>query len=288
MVTAGMHRNNPAERAIQTLKGLFKSTREGAHPNLPAKCWDLLLPQVVVIANLVRVSCINPAISAYTQVHGIFDYNETPMALAGKKVVVFDNTKSSWGNDCVDGFYVGPAPGHYQNYTSYTRKTKALRHNDSIRWFPHIGTFPFAQTDSAKLHMILTDLVDHLENTNKILPLNLDNTTANTTIRTINHILMATPDGQSRPSGAPLITTPPTVRAEADELPVLPPPTPLHPIGVIIRKEYNDGFIEYDSTNTLYKKKIAMATPNILHQQKLTSNVSNANIIPELDWASQL
>ena len=125
MVTAGVHRNNPTERAIQTLKGLFKLTREGVHPDFPAKCWDLLLPQVVVITNLVRASRINPAISAYTQVHGIFDYNETPMAPPGTKVVVFDNTKSSWGNDSVDGFYVRPAPDHYRNYTCYTTKTKS-------------------------------------------------------------------------------------------------------------------------------------------------------------------
>ena len=280
MVTAGMHRNNPAERAIQTLKGIFKSTREGAHPDFPAKCWDLLLPQVVVIANLVWASWINPAISAYTQVHGVFDYNDIPMAPAGTKVVVFDNTKSSLGNDNVDGFYVGPAPGHYRNYTCYTTKTKALRHHDSIRWYPHVGTFPFQQTDSAKLQMILTDLVDHLKNPNKILPFNLDGTTANTAIRTINEIFTATPDGQPQNSGAPLITTsPPTEQGVgADDVPDLPPPTQLHPIGVIVRKKYNDGFIEgeitaYDSTNSLYKIKLRDGnteyfTPAEVNQQR--------------------
>ena len=52
MVTPACIETIPAERAIQTLKGIFKSTREGVNPDFPAKCWDLVLPQVVVIANL--------------------------------------------------------------------------------------------------------------------------------------------------------------------------------------------------------------------------------------------
>ena len=90
IVSPGDHRLNHAERAIQTLKSYFISARAGTDPSFPKNCWDLILPQVRLIVNLVRPSRINPAISAYTQIHGLFDFNRTPLAPPGCRVVVHD------------------------------------------------------------------------------------------------------------------------------------------------------------------------------------------------------
>lgn len=90
IVSPGNHRNNPAERAIQTFKSYFISTRAGTDPEFPKNCWDLLIPQVILIMNLMRPSRINPAISAYNQVHGIFDFNKTPLAPPGYKILIHD------------------------------------------------------------------------------------------------------------------------------------------------------------------------------------------------------
>ena len=40
IVSPGNHRNNSAERAIQTFKLYFKSARAGTHPSFPANGWD--------------------------------------------------------------------------------------------------------------------------------------------------------------------------------------------------------------------------------------------------------
>ena len=64
--------------------------RSGTDTGFPANRWDLLVPMVVLTLNLLRPSKINPAISAYTQVMGTFDFNKTPIAPAGCKVIVHD------------------------------------------------------------------------------------------------------------------------------------------------------------------------------------------------------
>ena len=69
LVTPGNHRNNPAERAIQTYRSYFLSARAGVDPSFPATNWDLILPQVNIIINLIRPSQINPLISAYNATH---------------------------------------------------------------------------------------------------------------------------------------------------------------------------------------------------------------------------
>ena len=68
--------------------------------------------------NLVRPSRINPAISAYNQVHGIFDFNKTPIALPGCKVLIHDrpDVRGSWDDKGTEGFYIGPAMKHYRNF----------------------------------------------------------------------------------------------------------------------------------------------------------------------------
>jgi hypothetical protein len=39
--------------------------------------WDQLLLQAEISLNLLRTSCINPKLSAYTQISGAFNYNAT-------------------------------------------------------------------------------------------------------------------------------------------------------------------------------------------------------------------
>ena len=75
IVSPGNHCVNDAERAIQTFKSYFKSAHAEADPSFPKDCWDLLIPQTNLIMNLVWSSRINPAISAYNQIHGSFDFN---------------------------------------------------------------------------------------------------------------------------------------------------------------------------------------------------------------------
>ena len=90
LASPGDHRVNYAERAIQTYKNHFISTLQGADPTFPANCWDLLMPQINITLNLLRKSRYHPNLSAYSQIHGVYDYNKTPMAPAGCKIIIHD------------------------------------------------------------------------------------------------------------------------------------------------------------------------------------------------------
>ena len=62
IVPPGNHCLNPAEQAIQTFKSYFKLARVGTNPSFLANRWNLLIPQTILILNLIQPSCINPAI----------------------------------------------------------------------------------------------------------------------------------------------------------------------------------------------------------------------------------
>jgi hypothetical protein len=76
LVSPGDHRQNPAERAIQAFKSHFIATRSGTDSTFPQDCWDILVPLALITLNIMRPSRINPAISAYTQVKGTFDFHQ--------------------------------------------------------------------------------------------------------------------------------------------------------------------------------------------------------------------
>ena len=55
LASPGDHRVNYAERAIQTYKNHFLSTLHGADPSFPSNCWDLIMPQINITLNLLRM-----------------------------------------------------------------------------------------------------------------------------------------------------------------------------------------------------------------------------------------
>jgi hypothetical protein len=118
IASPGDHPLNDAERAIQTFKARFISHREGTDPTFPKSSWDPMIPQIVLVMNLMCPSRINPLLSAYTQLHGEFYFNRTPIAPIGCKVIVHDrrNELGSWDNHGSPGDYIDRAEQHYCNY----------------------------------------------------------------------------------------------------------------------------------------------------------------------------
>jgi len=72
--------------------------------------WDQLIPQAEITLNLLRGSRMNPKLSAYTQINGIFDQLATPLGpprcliLAHKK----PSKRRTWAPHGKEGFYIGP------------------------------------------------------------------------------------------------------------------------------------------------------------------------------------
>jgi hypothetical protein len=112
------HRRNSAERAIRTWKNHFIAGLASTDKNFPLHLWDRLIPQAVTTLNLLRQSRLNPHLSAKAQLNGTFDYNRTPMAPPGTRVILHETPaqRGTWASHGERGWYIGPATEHYRNY----------------------------------------------------------------------------------------------------------------------------------------------------------------------------
>jgi hypothetical protein len=112
LVPPHQHRRLAAERAIQTFKNHFVAILCGTHPEFPLRLWDKLLPQAQLTLNLLRQSRMNPRLSAHSFLNGPFNFNRTPLAPVGTKVIVHENPsiRGTWDAHGVDGWYIGYAP----------------------------------------------------------------------------------------------------------------------------------------------------------------------------------
>jgi hypothetical protein len=148
LTPASLHRRNWAERAIQTFKNHFISGLCTTHPDFPLNLWDKLLPQAVLTLNLLRPSRINPKLSAHSQIHGNFNYDKTPLAPPGIKVLAHEpaDGRESFAVHAVRGYYVGPCLHHYRCFNIWTPSTNATRVVNTVDWFPHKLKMPTATT----------------------------------------------------------------------------------------------------------------------------------------------
>ena len=116
LVTPHIHRQNKEERAIQTFKSHLIAGLCSVNPNFLLHLWDKLIPQAVIMLNLLRQSRIDPKLSVCQQLYGNLDYNTTPMAPPVTKVIVHKTpaTRGSYDPHGTEGWYIGPALDHYR------------------------------------------------------------------------------------------------------------------------------------------------------------------------------
>ena len=93
LVATYEHRNNQAERAIQTCKGHFKSGLAGDDPKIYLPEWDIFIPQENITLNLLLSSRKNPKLSACACIHGNCNFNATPMDPPGTRALIHINPK---------------------------------------------------------------------------------------------------------------------------------------------------------------------------------------------------
>jgi hypothetical protein len=101
LVPPGVHCRNAAERAIRTLKNHLIAGFCSLDENFPLSLWDKLLPHALMSLNMLRGSRINPKLSAYAQLHGAFDFNATPLAPPGIRVLIHEkpHQRKTWWTD---------------------------------------------------------------------------------------------------------------------------------------------------------------------------------------------
>jgi hypothetical protein len=135
--------------------------------------WDRLIPQAVITRNLLRQSRINPKLSAHAQLNGLFDYNKTPLAPPGTKVIIHEKPdhRGSWSPHGLNGWYVGPAMEHYFAHRVYCSTTGHERISDTIDFFPkHCKVPGLSSADAATIAAF--DLSNALQNPTPIIPFN--------------------------------------------------------------------------------------------------------------------
>jgi hypothetical protein len=138
------HRVNAAERAIQTFKDAFIAALATTDSNFPLQLWDWLMPQVQDTLNMMRTSRINPAISAYEDLNGPYDWNRYPLAPLGCKAFIYEDgdTRGLWASRGVDAWYLGPSQDHYRYDLYYIPETRASWISGSAELFPQHCQLP--------------------------------------------------------------------------------------------------------------------------------------------------
>ena len=151
-----VHRRNAAERAIRTFKNHFVVGLCSMDKNFPLHLWDKLLPQAELTLNLLRGFRINPKLSAHAQIHGHFDFNQTPIVPPGFRVLVHlkPSKRTTWSPHGTDGWYTGPALESYRCHKVWLWETRAIRICDTLAWFPTKVTMPIASSND----LILTGI----------------------------------------------------------------------------------------------------------------------------------
>ena len=97
--------------------------------DFPIHLWCKLVPQSVITLNLLRCSQLNPKLSAWAQLHGHFDFNRTPIAPPGIRVIAHNKpaNRGTWSPHGLDGWYIGPALEHYRCYEIWMWDTRSVR-----------------------------------------------------------------------------------------------------------------------------------------------------------------
>ena len=140
LVPPHIHQRNSAEHAIRTFKNHFIAGLATTDPNFPLSNWCQLLPQAELTLNLLCLSQLNPKLSAYAQLEGIFDLNKTHLAPPGTRVIIHEKPaqRRTWAPHGIDGWYVGPALDHYQCHRVWIPSTQSERIADTLQFFPTV------------------------------------------------------------------------------------------------------------------------------------------------------
>ena len=124
LVPPHIHRRNAVEISIQTFKNYFIAGLSSVHKLFPMHLLCRLIPQGIFSLNLLSGSIMNPKLCAHAQVHGDFDFNATPPAPSGTKIVIHEKpgVRGSWSLRGIYGWYIGYAPFRYIFFGSMTKK----------------------------------------------------------------------------------------------------------------------------------------------------------------------
>jgi hypothetical protein len=220
-----VHRVNAAERAIRTFKNHFVALLHSVDSAFPLAHWDRLLPQATLTLNLMRSSRIHPSLSAHASLFGNFNFNSTPLAPCGTRIIahVSHTTRTSFGQHGQVGWYIGPSLQHYRCWKCYFPDTNSERDVLTVEFFPEKIPIPRFTTE-AYLKQTAEDMLHLLQApppTSPLLaPLTFGDTALNAYAELATILRRAVPPAPTPPPLPPIIVPP------AASIPPTPAPFP--------------------------------------------------------------
>ena len=138
---------------------------------------------------MLRMSRINPKLSEHEQLHGIHDFNATPLAPPGTKCIAHEKSsqRGTWAPHGQHGWYDGAAPEHYRCYQIYIPKTQGTCICDTVEFFPTHCKMPNVTSHDAVIYAA-NDLITALtmpQPTNSVLSIGKDQMVALRKLATI-------------------------------------------------------------------------------------------------------
>ena len=111
---ADMHRTNIAERCLRIWKNLFTAMRAGAPPSFRMANWCRMTEQCDITLNMMRPCTLNPLLSAFEAMKGMYSFDATPMAPVGTEMLMHLKPvrRHSWGYHALKTWYFAPALKH--------------------------------------------------------------------------------------------------------------------------------------------------------------------------------
>jgi hypothetical protein len=134
LVPPDNHRQNVAEKGIQTAKGHIIAKILGCDDSFPFREWHRMLPQIELTLNLLRPANVRNTVSAHTYVHGVHDYNRMPLAPLGCRAQCYvdPERRTLYGSHTLDAWYVGTSAEHYRCHKVFMKDTRAERITDTL------------------------------------------------------------------------------------------------------------------------------------------------------------
>ena len=108
LVPPHIHRRNSTESSIQTFREHSIAGLSSTDKDFLLHIWCQVLPHASLALNLLRQSHMNPKLYGYAQLHGEFNYDATPLAPPGTRVIIHENPtlRGTWLYHGVKGWYI--------------------------------------------------------------------------------------------------------------------------------------------------------------------------------------
>ena len=129
-----MHGINVAEVSIRIRRNRFVSGLRGTDKLLPIHLWDRLLYQAHIALNIIRLSRLNPKISAHAIVEGILWLQQNTFGTTSHHEKY--NRRCIWVHHGVQVWHIEPSVEHYWCYKVYIYNTRAELITDTVELFP--------------------------------------------------------------------------------------------------------------------------------------------------------